>query len=89
MKSTVNRLVDAVEPSKRPTSVRFKVRTNLAVYELALKHGLEKSPSSNGAGDELESSAVWLIHSNGAYSAAKIFAKIVHKGSSDNPNQIK
>lgn len=130
VKNTVNRLVDNESAQQQQqqavTSVRFKVRTNLPVAELAIRNlnqvlaqsmpphtptfpkangaaagALNKSDSNSSissvrssnstkdsrADDDL--SSVWLIHSNGSYSPAKIFAKIIHKSPNDSPNIIK
>lgn len=102
VKSTVNRLVD--HQQDRPSKVRFKVRTNLAASELFVnnlatvasvnsptKASMDKpnTPTSVTPIDDFDSTSVWLIHPNGAYSAAKTFAKIIHKSINDSPNLIK
>lgn len=126
VKRTVNGLVDnesAQQQQQAVTNVRFKVRTNLPVAELAIRNlnqvlaqsmpphtptfpkangatAINKSDSnssissvrsSNSTKDRADDdlSSVWLIHSNGSYSPAKIFAKIIHKSPNDSPNIIK
>lgn len=138
VKSTVSSLLDTrptkeeeespqpqQHPQPRMLSVRFKVRTNLPVVELAVRNfnqvlslsmppptpTFPKSPNGGGTtttnlnksgsnssisssstsnrGIDDDLSSVWLIHSNGTYSPAKIFAKIIHKSPNDTPNIIK